>query len=1365
MRDALMEDLDARLAEFVHHTMTDALLDAAGHEAAMRLLGLVAEGTEETRTVDTDALYRVAAFYWARAVALGESELASGEYETAIHVFGLLFLADRRRVPRELWPRLVQDTGHDPWADPLERAADLVLDFEEHLDWRVLDQAVELLKALPRSGDGAYQDTLLGLAHQHRATSMDRSPIAREADADRAVDLLSRVAALPGPSALRTAQRLLTLGGAQACRFEVSAFPGDLAVAATSFRRALEKAVSGSAEQAGAMAGIGVVFGRQAELADREPADAVALLGEAVVWLRRAADIDLENGRRRELANLAKATGLLLERSLRLSRARAAVYDSGEDTDEKAAQAPLRPEVRVQARALIDLGGEVAQRVVAEDEALRQVGEPSFELSELAVHAVVATALDLVRSGSPRRAVTLLTLALEAAHRRWGPDRHTPWWPVADAYVEAARLALVELPDGALLDRAREVVGRQIDALRRSDAAEDATELAETLFADGLLCVTPYTGELADLSFAAAQQLWLDREARQRAAHAADREGSAMPDPRTAVEEAVVRLREAAGLSEGHQRGRALKALAEALSLLAGLTGESHDREITVAAREAIEALDSLRDPLGYLYLLRVLFMVGELALPGELDGLLPVPLDEVRDQHGEQEAASLFAEALTLAAAAGRRDLEAELLDEADRTGLRLRQPAQLRLRWGSEVHLLCENRLDCPPPEGTRAVEVQLRAVMEAEAWQPAERAATLVHLAAHSGEDDEQDLGRRLITEAARTATEWFDEHIEASAYLYARLAYDLAVRAESGQDWEAAAEYFAMAGAQYVICAQDDLALDTFDAGLRCVQRCDGPAASRAANALVQGSTSLRASTEEGIGWKLRDLYQSLGYTLYAGTSVDAGAAFLLHQAAKGMDFTIATERLGPFVPSSGLAGLLDRIRTSASQPPDAEDPFGAEAIMLYYVGSGEAEPESDLDAWQRNLQRAADRRISQELHLTRNFSRNDLLGLDEVQALLPEDTVLLSLFLGHLQSASQEDVHSGMLGLAVTREEVSLRSMVLKDVDGGLLRLTRGGHTLLMHPSAGPIALLRQAVTADPLHRMVSREAEAELEGAAAHCLAGFTKLLGRWHAQGKRHLCIWPNGPLHFVPFPLLPTEEGLIADDWTVTQIPSLGSLRSTGAKGTPHVAGRDMVAFGSAAGGAEHGLIAEEALERHAAAVAGAMDGKAVLGGAATPRRFLRELDHARYVHVAAHGAHNEWAPWYQCLFLAPDPDNDGRVFAHDILRADLRGVELVTMSSCESALGRFDANDNLRGLPAAFLAAGASAVIGCLWPVHPDVATDFFGKLYEQLSSGSDLRAAFRTAQRHTRNKHPAYRDWGSFCFIGDWRTAHTTQGAVQ
>ncbi|MEV8323993.1 CHAT domain-containing protein [Kitasatospora sp. NPDC056731] len=1324
-------------------------------------MALVAEEVQGSRNVDTEALYTAAVFHWARAGVLGDDGRAQVEHEMAIHLFGLLFLADHRKVPRELWPRLVQETGHDPWADPLEHAADLVGDFEEQQDWAALDEALELLQYIPRGGDGAYQDTLLGLVHQYRATASARDDRSRLADADRSVELLSAVAALPKPSASQTATRLLTLGTAHVGRFKLTGRPADLAHAARSYRRALELATPGSIEQVSAMIGVGTGFGRQAEVPGIEQSDVVAQLLEAVDWLRRAADLDQEHGRRPDRTNLAKATGLLLENSLRLRRAGAAATDRG--TEDAAAPAPPPTEAEAaQAHSLITLGDEVDQRVITEQEALRRVGESGGELSETAVRIVVAGAVDLVRIGAPWRAVAVLTLTLAAAERRWGTDRDGPWWWVADAYVEAARLALAEQPDAALFQHAREVAGRQIDELRGHDVVRDVAELAETLFADGLLCLTPYTGGLADLSFASAQQLRRDREDRYMSVHTARWEGVTMPDPQHAVEEAVARLEEAAVLATGHRRGRTLKALVEALSMLAGLTGISYDQEARAAAREAVGTLDPFRDPLGYLYLLRILALLGELFLPRGLDGLLPVPLDEVRERQGEHEAASVFTEALVLVAEMGRRDLEAALIEAADGAGLRLRKPDQRRARWTSEVHLLHEDTLGCPVPGGIRAVTEELTADPTRE---PGERAAALVHLAAHCGEDDEQALGRTLILEAARSAPDWVDQHVEMVAHLYGRLSYDLAVRADRAADWVTAAECFAVAGAQYTMCDQEDLALDAFEAGLACVRRCDHPAASSAASALLGSMTSLRTSTDEGIAWKFRELYLSLGHLLSAHARVDAATVLLLHQVAKGMGFAIAAERSGPFTPSRALAAAIDRASLDAAQPPPAERSLSPDDAILCYVGIGEAEPECGPGARQRNLQRAVDRRISMELHQTRNLPRNAFLGLDEVQALLPEDTVLLSLFLGQFPGSNATDLRTGTVGLAVTREEVRLRTVAFNDVGGDVLRLTRGLHTMLIHPVAGPVSVLRQAVTSDPLHRLVSREAGTALEYSSAQCLAGFAELMGRWQDEGKRHLCIWPNGPLHFIPFPLLPVADGLVADEWTVTQLSSLASLRTTTAELTPHTARHEFVAFGSATGGVRHGLVAETALEHHASSVAASMRGRAVLGAAATPSRFLRELGTSRYVHVAAHGAHNEWASWYQCLFLSPDPDNDGRVFAHDILRTDLRGVELVTMSSCESALGRYDVNDNLRGLPAAFLAAGASAVVGCLWPVHPDVATDFFAELYRQLTGNGDRRSAFRAAQCHTRTKHPAYRDWGSFCFIGDWRAPHTPRGVAQ
>ncbi|MET9429100.1 CHAT domain-containing protein [Streptomyces sp. NPDC003036] len=1353
MRDALLRELADRVRAFHSGGAPDVVLDDAGVKAAAELMAAAGEALEQRGAVDADILYTVAAYHWARSLAHDDVALSAADHARAMHVFGLLYLVDHRRVPRELWSELTEETGHNPWQDPVHHANDLLQDAEESGDPSALDEAVALLHD---SASTPYRDTMLGIALRDRAAVADRALADRMVDIDSAVELLAAVAALSEESPALRARRRLALASVHLQRLGLSADLADLAAAESAARTAFAEAPEGSAEQADAAASIGVTLGRRAE---REPLlEAVALLQEAVPWLRMAVDLDTASGRESEnRINLCRVMGLLLEHT---------VLDPEEEQEreKEEAAAPLAPDSEHQARDLAELGFKIVARVIPEDEAVQRVVAPAFPLSKEAVGSVVTGAMGLVGSGAPEDAVPTLTLALEAATARWGTGPESPWWQAADAYVEAARLSLVRRPDGILFRRAHDVVRAQIEVLREHNKTD---ELAETLFAAGLLHLSPYFGELPGLTFSSALSLWQDRQIRYRSLHPDDSPHTAGPDMPPAAEaaEAAVRyLRDAAALSSGHALGRVLRSLAEALSFLAGVRQQSYDREILLAARKAFDVLDPRRDPLSRLYVLRILYRFGELALPDAPLGLLPVPLSVIRARQGEHEASCVFAEALTLAAEAHRLDLQAQLLEAADRELPNLARDSHRRLRWASEVHCLADDRLACYPESApVDTVAGQVRALAEAEGWSAAERAATLVHLAAHANSAETGEIGRDLIEEARQLDPELFWQHNDAFHYLDAVLAHDLGVRAEAEHEPELAARNFASAVFHLGACQQIDLALAALDAGLECAHACEGLSAIRAAHALIPASVFLRHGTDETVDWKLRDLYQSLTYKL-TGDTVDLSAISRVHQAAKGMDFTIVTEHPGPLEFSTGLDRMLRHARLAeAGLPdplPDFELPGGAETAMLFYLGSGEAEPDSGAEAEVRNLQRAADRRISRELRTAREPTRLPLLELDEIQTLLPEETVLLSLFLSQVHHQESVNPIMALQGLAVTHEGFAHRTMMFPDIDGGLTRVWKAGHSLNVSPAAIQIAALRREITVDPLHRNVTRIAQQFLADDSGSYLAGFTESLPSWLTQGKTHLCVWPNGPLHYLPFHLLSADGRPLADDWTVTQVPSLSFL-SRPDRPAPPAPRQALAAFAFDSGGTE-------SLEGHTARVAASMgDADPVLGAAATPRRFLEALPGARYVHVAAHGSHNEWAPWYQCLYLAPDPEtgDDGRVFAHDILKTDLRGVELVTMSACESALGRFDINDNLHGLPAAFLSAGATAIVGCLWPVAPDVATEFFSTLYEQLATDPDRRTAFRTAQSMTRARHPAYRDWGAFCFIGDWRrTTDSPNGAT-
>ena len=124
---------------------------------------------------------------------------------------------------------------------------------------------------------------------------------------------------------------------------------------------------------------------------------------------------------------------------------------------------------------------------------------------------------------------------------------------------------------------------------------------------------------------------------------------------------------------------------------------------------------------------------------------------------------------------------------------------------------------------------------------------------------------------------------------------------------------------------------------------------------------------------------------------------------------------------------------------------------------------------------------------------------------------------------------------------------------------------------------------------------------------------------------------------------------------------------------------------------------------------------------------------------------------APSFQCLYLSPHAGGD-LLNAYEILRLDLRGIDLVTLSACETALGRFDLGDNLRGIPASLLIAGVSTIVGTLWPVETNTAQTFFTSLYSHLQGSVTKGEAFHAAQEDTRSQYHQYRDWGAFYLIG-------------
>ncbi len=138
-------------------------------------------------------------------------------------------------------------------------------------------------------------------------------------------------------------------------------------------------------------------------------------------------------------------------------------------------------------------------------------------------------------------------------------------------------------------------------------------------------------------------------------------------------------------------------------------------------------------------------------------------------------------------------------------------------------------------------------------------------------------------------------------------------------------------------------------------------------------------------------------------------------------------------------------------------------------------------------------------------------------------------------------------------------------------------------------------------------------------------------------------------------------------------------------------------------------------------------------------------------------------------------PDPKgDDGILTAEEVATVNLRGVELVVLSACETGLGMEEHGEGLMGLQRSFHVAGARTVVSTLWNV-PDAATRnlmerFYDNLWnKRMSKLEALREAqlwmmregdSRGAVRLDRNDAEAPRRatpevWAGFVLSGYWR----------
>jgi CHAT domain-containing protein len=261
-------------------------------------------------------------------------------------------------------------------------------------------------------------------------------------------------------------------------------------------------------------------------------------------------------------------------------------------------------------------------------------------------------------------------------------------------------------------------------------------------------------------------------------------------------------------------------------------------------------------------------------------------------------------------------------------------------------------------------------------------------------------------------------------------------------------------------------------------------------------------------------------------------------------------------------------------------------------------------------------------------------------------------------------------------------------------------------------------------------------------------------------------LLIVGDGPLFYLPFAALHDGERFLVERFAMACAPSASVLdpalvRRRRAGGASLLAVGNPASFRTAelmAGVREPERWRFPALpyaEEEARRVASLFPRPTVLtGNEATEETIKSLMPAARYIHFATHGLFDEREPLLSGLALAQDDDpaEDGLLQVHEILRLPL-AAEVVTLSACNTGLGRLMHGEGVLGLSRAFLHAGARSLLLSLWEV-PDRST---ARLMERCyivhrEDRRPLDLALQQAQREAMATGSP-REWAAFVVMGD------------
>lgn len=239
------------------------------------------------------------------------------------------------------------------------------------------------------------------------------------------------------------------------------------------------------------------------------------------------------------------------------------------------------------------------------------------------------------------------------------------------------------------------------------------------------------------------------------------------------------------------------------------------------------------------------------------------------------------------------------------------------------------------------------------------------------------------------------------------------------------------------------------------------------------------------------------------------------------------------------------------------------------------------------------------------------------------------------------------------------------------------------------------------------------------------------------------------HGVLHYLPFAALTRADGgFLIDRHRLRFLPSASVLKFLKPKQSNRLL--QMLVLGNPDLG-DPSLDLQFA-ESEARVIAGMFLGSRLLVRKDASETNLKTAGTAfNRIHFATHGKFQADDPLASGLYLAKDGSNDGTLTVGELYSMGL-DTDLVTLSACETGLGKVANGDDVVGLTRGFLYAGSRSIVASLWSVDDNATAELMKRFYANLA-GMNKEEALRQAVIGARQSfaHPYF--WAAFQLTGN------------